>query len=238
MKTLFYNDSAAVFDTAGLRAAARKEVQTSSLIRRAAGGDRQAALALHIGFWPFVFEFEHAIDRHALPREQLIERFGSTLFRRVFVGLAKAVREMKEEEGSHAQHWKKDAQQLGITDLERPTVPGVAELIASSYTTDHPQFFAALAGTEFIAEELGAYLVPATKYTNLFGRKRWVWGEIHIEPHDEGPSHLEIDLDFARAYKPDADTASIREMVLKIIHLFGRAANDVEAAYAPQPIAA
>jgi hypothetical protein len=232
VNTIFHSDNAAVFNSDALRAAARDEVINSSLIFRAREGDRAAAVALHRGFWPFVFEFEHAIDRHPLPRKPLVERFGIPSVREVFRGLFEAVREMKEEEGSHALHWKKDAECLGIDALEAPTVAGVTELISDSYTTDHPQFFAVLAGTEYIAEELGRHLVHAKPYTSLFSRKRWMWGEVHIEARHLGPSHLEIDLDLARAYGGERSIERITQMVFNTIRLFGRAARDVEEALA------
>lgn len=86
------------------------------------------------------------------------------------------------------------------SELGAPLADGVRDLIVEAYLPDHVRFFAVLAGTEFIEEELGALLVKAPKFVDLFDRKRWAWGEVHLFPHDEGPSHLEIDLDLARAY--------------------------------------
>jgi hypothetical protein len=50
---------------------------------------------------------------------------------------------------------------------------------------------------------------------------------VHTIPHDDGPSHLEIDLDLTRAYSSDDDAASIRQMVLDTIHQFGKASREV-----------
>jgi hypothetical protein len=186
-----------------LRTAARDEVAGSSLIRRAASGDREAATALHRGFWPFVHDFEDAIDQHALPRWPFRQKFGADVATRTFLGLAEAVRDMKREEGGHAAHWRKDAECLGMSDLEGPVVDGVRDLVVDAYTPDHVRFFSVIAGTEFIAEELGAFLVKSQPFTDLFSRRRWIWGEVHLIPHDDGPSHLEIDLDLARAYAPE-----------------------------------
>jgi hypothetical protein len=175
-----------------------------------------------------------AIDQQSLPRQQLLSKFGEQRARRVFLGIARAVRNMKQEEGSHAAHWRKDAQCLGISDLNGPCVPSLHALIERSYTKDLATFFASLAGTEFIAEELSRFLAASSRFTGLFRRKRWIWGEVHLAPHDLGPSHLEIDLDLARAYATSSDTTGIEEMVLDTVALFGRAADEVEDMLLPE----
>jgi hypothetical protein len=237
---LFYPDTSAFFDFTSLRAAARDFIHRTPLVTRAARGDRAAAIALHLGFWPFVRDFELAIDQHGLPRGPLMSRFGGgrageargSDVRRKIVALAQAVREMKDEEGSHAAHWVKDASQLGLASLDSPALTAVQTLIASTATDDHAAFFAALAGTEFVAEELSARLVAATPFTDLFHRGRWMWGEIHLMPHDHGPSHLEIDMDLARAYvdQPDRAKAIVEQHVLNAIGLFEAAALEVNDA--------
>jgi hypothetical protein len=186
---------------------------------------------MHIGFWPFVREFELAIDKATLPRRPLRERFGSEDFRQKFVSLAEEVREMKREEGSHAAHWKKDADCFGVTDLEGPVVPAVQKLIDLSYTKDLPLFFSVLAGTEFVAEELSSFLLSSPEFVRQSSRKRWVWGEVHTMPHGDGPSHLEIDLDLARAYQPVPDPEAIGRMVLEAGFLFADAANEIGELY-------
>jgi hypothetical protein len=235
---LFHSENEKFFDLQLLRAYASQVVGASSLIRAARAGVKEAAVALKIGFWPFVREFELAIDRQALPRHKLAEKFGSQRMRRVFMGLAQAVREMKEEEGSHAAHWVKDARCLGLELLDRQCVPSVQALIDRSYTKHIPSFFATLAGTEYIAEELSRFLTSSPAYTNLFSRKRWVWGEVHIASHGEGPSHLEIDVDLARAYSDGANAEAIEHMVCQTISLFGQAADEVEAEFLPELLAA
>ena len=73
-------------------------------------------------------------------------------------GVEKAVREMQKEEATHSAHWAKDAENLGITydQLQNAlVVPGVQALIDSAYTDSLAAFFSVLAGTEYIAEELG-----------------------------------------------------------------------------------
>jgi hypothetical protein len=225
---LFYPDNQTYFDLGYLRQSAADLVRGLSLIRRAREGDKAAAIGLKIGFWPFVREFERAIDQQALPREPLARKFGDPVMRRVFIWMARAVREMKSEEGSHAAHWRKDAEGLGIIELGNHRVPGVQALIDRAYTQDLPSFFALLAGTEFIAEELSRFLIDAEDFSNLFTRKRWVWGEVHMAPHDRQPSHLEIDLDLARAYDDSKSPAAVEQMVLDTIRLFGTAANEVE----------
>lgn len=224
---LFHRDKPVAIDR--LRALARDVVRSSSLICRVAAGDRCAALALHLGFWPFVREFEIAIDRHQLPRKPLRERYPDR-FKSVFPKMAAAVREMRREEGSHAEHWHDGAQDLGIADLAAPVPPLVNALIAKSYTKLLPEFFSVLAGTELIAEELSEFLVASPRFTKQFKQGRWSWGDIHLLPHEHGPSHLEIDVDFARAYSPDGDIRMIERVVVDTIELFDRASGEVEQA--------
>lgn len=230
---LFYADDAAYFDTAAMRRQAREMIAGLPLIQRAGAGELEAAEALHLGFWPFVREFEIAIDNQMLPREPLRAKFATSGLdvRRVFSGLARAIATMKDEEGSHAAHWRKDAACLGLESLEGPVLAPVRRLIDAAYTKDLPSFFALLAGTEFVAEELSAYLTKRRPYLDLFSRRRWIWGEVHLAPHDEGPSHLEIDLDLARAYS-SADNASSKAMiestVTQTIRMFEAAALQVE----------
>ncbi len=214
-----------------LRAAARVEVENSPLIQRCALGKKDAAIAMHKGFWPFVRDFEIAIDERKMTREPLYNKFGKNESRQTILNLTRAVAEMKKEEGSHAAHWRKDAVELGVSDIEAPCLAGVRQLIDSANTPDLPRFFAVQAGTEFIAEELSSYLTASRLFTNLFGRKRWVWGEVHLIPHDHGPSHLQIDLDLARAYSEQSEEETrllIEVMVLDTIRLFGAAAREVD----------
>ncbi|MBL8250934.1 MAG: hypothetical protein JNK31_04630 [Candidatus Competibacter sp.] len=238
--SLFFKDNARYFANSELRAIAREGIGSASLICRAGRGERRAAEALHIGFWPFVHQFELAIDKQHLPRDPLKQRFsnsGRERVNRTFAELARAVAAMKQEEGSHAAHWKKDAQCLGLSSLEDYSVaPSVQALIDSSYSKDLPRFFSVLAGTEFVAEELSAFLTQQPAYLNLFSRKRWIWGEVHLIPHDDGPSHLEIDLDLARAYSQDDRSAKsqIEAMIVETIMLFDRAAREIEAAMIPK----
>ena len=224
---LFHTDNERYFDLTYLRESAAELVSGLSLIRKARCGDKAAAIALKVGFWPFVREFELAIDQQALPREPLAKKFGDSVMRRVFARMGRALREMKSEEGSHAAHWRKDAECLGVNDLGDHRVFGVQELIDRAYTKDLPGFFAMLAGTEFIAEELSRYLIEAEEFTDLFSRRRWVWGEVHIASHDP-PSHLAIDLDLARAYDVTGSPATIQRMIIDTILLFGSAADQVE----------
>lgn len=237
--SLFFDDNAAYFAMANLRATVRDRLRSASLIRRAGNGEINAIKALHIGFWPFVREFEIAIDKQRLPRDPLKQRFTHTSrddINQTFTELARAVAVMKQEEGSHAAHWQKDAQHIGLSNLEGPVLPCVQALIDSSYSIDLPKFFSVLAGTEFVAEELSAYLTQQSAFIECFSRKRWVWGEVHLIPHDDGPSHLEIDMDLARAYSPDDSLTKLRieTMIMETIYLFDQAALEIEAALAPE----
>jgi hypothetical protein len=235
---LFHADNGDFFDLHWLRRRAANIVAQSPLITGASRGDRRAATALKIGFWPFVSEFEHAIDRQSLPRQPLVDAFGAARVRRTFAAIARAVRDMKEEEGSHAAHWVKDARCLGVSLAADCRVPGVQRLIERSYTKNLPLFFATLAGTELIAEELSRLLVGSKRFTELFSRKRWLWGEVHVAPHQDGPSHLDIDLDLARAYGTGLAAGEIERMVAETGAIFAGAADQVADLLTPELLAA
>ena len=222
---LFHDDNQKVIDFVGLREYAAGMVASLPIVDLASRGHRPAAEALHIGFWPFVKRFENAIDKHPLPVKDLYRKFGAAKARSVFHELALEVREMREEEDSHAQHWVADARHLGIEELGDVITSGVYRLNEAAYTEDHTEFFAMLAGTEFVAEELSRFLVSKPTFTRLFDRNRWMWGEIHLITHEEKHSHLEIDIDLARAYSylPDRIEATVRES----IRLFKAAGEDV-----------
>lgn len=259
--TLFYSDNDSYFAMTHLREVAAEVVRKSSLIRRCEGGDRRAAEGLYQGFWYFVSEFEKAIDARKMPRLPLYARFGVTKtraklvdtsrairglreeeFSGVFANIAHAVREMQQEEATHARHWIKDAENLGIGLIQMQSarvVAGVKNLVDRAYCEDMSRFFSVLAATEFIAEELAARLAHARSFTSLFRRKRAIWMEVHTIPHDHGPSHLEIDMDLARAYALEGSKpVQVESMVLDIIYLFGQAADDVEKVYAAGLVAA
>lgn len=223
-----------------LRAEAGRRLRALPLLARAASGERAAAIALHAGFWPFVREFEHVIDRQHLPRAPLAARFPALAprgLRAAIAGLAASVAEMKADEGSHALHWRKDARALGVELGDEAATPAIDELLARARTKNLPEFFALLAGTEIVAEELSSFLVGSADFTRLFSRQRWIWGEIHLAPHD-GPSHLEIDLDLARAYSPSCDEARVRVTaeMLRTIGLFERAVQEIEASIADRVV--
>jgi hypothetical protein len=228
-KALFHEDGATYFDHSRVRRFARERMTSLQLIQDAKAGIIDAARALKTGFWPFVREFETVIDRREVPREPLVRKFGRENVRAIFGTIVRALREMKVDEGSHAAHWQADAQCLGIC-LDDRISPRVQALIDRAYTEDLPQFFAMLAATEYVAEELSAFLVPSKPFTDLFERKRWVWGEVHLQQHD-GPSHLDFDLDLARAYSAASSPDEIERMVLDAITSFETAAIEVDAVF-------
>jgi len=253
--SLFHTDNDSFFDYPRLRAAASVEVRESALIQRCSTGDLEAAKALKRGFWAFVWRFEKAIDERLsmrLPREPLYERFGRNTTRRnladtarglktlqkseleaVFQEALGALKEMRHEEWTHAQHWAKDAENLGINrdELDKiPVLPAIQALIDSAYAENLVEFFAkSLTATEFIAEELGEVLAQNPAYKNLFRRKRAVWMEVHTIPHEDfGVSHADIVLDFARAYSEDNSAKAIEDLAIEGMRLFGAAAAEVE----------
>ncbi|GBQ99775.1 hypothetical protein AA23498_3549 [Acetobacter nitrogenifigens DSM 23921 = NBRC 105050] len=222
-----------VVDRGALRVHAREEVYGSTLIRACAQGDINSIKALLVGFWPFVKAFETAIDARVgrMPTRPLVQRFGQSRVRAFFNEAREAVREMKDEEGSHALLWRRAADEIGVELEESSVVPGVAALLESANSDDEVEFFCWLAGTEYIAEELAAYLCHSPAFNGKFSSGRWVWGLAHLMDEHEGPSHLEIDEDLARAYHPSTDPAVVGTALFSHIRrcekLFGEAAADV-----------
>jgi len=229
-----------VVDRTALRLNARNEVHQSPLIRACATGTESAIIALTQGFWPFVSAFEKAIDTQVgrLPLRPLMHRFGHARIRRFFAEARAAVREMREEEGSHAALWQEAAAQLGVelaADNQltnQHMIDGVAALLHNADADDPVEFFCWLAGTEYIAEELAACLCGSPAFLAQFPDNRWAWGEAHMAGHD-GPSHLEIDEDLARAYHPATNPqlagAALTAHIRRCQRLFGLAAQDVMA---------
>jgi hypothetical protein len=213
---LFFDEP--LVDRALLRSYAREQVETSPLIRACARGDRLAIGAMHRGFWPFVEGFEKAIDRKVMPLQPLYDRFGQKAVRSYFVRARRVVAEMAEEEGSHAQLWRSDADELGIKTGNEHIVPGVRRLLDGANDRDMVVFFCVLAGTEYIAEELSRLLCSASAFLACFPKRRWFWGKAHLAHHD-GPSHLELDEDLARAYglAEIGDEDDVREHMSSLI---------------------
>lgn len=230
MYALLYGDT--ILDRGALREFMRAQVRGAPLLRACAEGDTAAVAALLSGFWPFVDAFEKAIDRQVagLPIRPLVERFGRERTHAYFDMARAAVREMREEEGSHSLLWQEGARARRVDLAEYQLVDGVERLVAHATTRDPVAFFCWLAGTEYIAEEMAAYLCESPRFLALFPEGRWTWGEAHTEVHD-GPSHLEIDEDLARAYHPSDDDAvasrALWDGIVACQALFADAAADV-----------
>lgn len=259
MNKLFYENNDEFFNTKLLRELAHEEVVNSPLIRRCMAGEFSGARAFSIGAWPFVFAFEKAIDARlgngGLPREPLYAKFDKTTAKSqlcrvartirdladseieaLFAGAGEALREMQIEEKTHSAHWRKDAQNLGIGDdtlNEAQAVTAISQLIAGVCHGELVKFFATLAATEFMAEEVATVLAFNPRYTQLFKRKRAIWMEVHAAPHEE-LSHLDIDLDLMRAYS-DADESSepLQDLVIFEIRLLGTATHQIERQFFP-----
>lgn len=223
-------------DRSALRARARQEVVGAPLLRACAAGDKHAVAALLQGAWPFVHAFENIIDLQVkrLPIRPLIARFGQARIKRFFAQARGAVREMKEEEGSHARLWQASAARIGVDLSHMEPVDGVRTLLDCAEATDPVEFFCWLAGTEYIAEELAKYLCESPAFLAVFPDRRWVWGEAHLMQH-EGASHLEIDEDLARAYHPSLDPVlagvALSAHIRRCLRLFGTSAEDIMARY-------
>lgn len=223
-------------DRLALRAHAREGLLGSPLIRACRAGDELAIRGLLKGFWPFVQAFERSIDFQVkkLPLRPLIARFGQARIKRFVAEARSALSEMRDEEGSHAALWLDGAITIGL-DLRRvEPVRSVQTLLDNAETPDPTEFFCWLAGTEYVAEELAAYLCRAPAFLDSFPDRRWRWGEAHAMAHD-GVSHLEIDEDLARAYHPGSDPVlvevALSAQIRRCHRLFAAAATDVLAKY-------
>src|SRR5262249_20652198 len=241
------------FNADTLRDKACFTIRNSSLIQRCMDGDVEGAKALLVGFWPFVSAFEKAIDARltagGLKRQPLYEKFGKLNANKHIVSIAKAIRNLEEneiafafnsaqdslrdmqhEEFTHAANWMKDAENLELNReiLESaPPTTSVEKLRNNAKNPNLVEFFALLGGTEFIAEELAHILAHNSAYTQLFKRKRAVWMEVHTIPDPEGISHLDVDLDLMRAYSNPEDSRDLQNNVLDVINLFGVATEEV-----------
>jgi hypothetical protein len=222
----------AVIDRQALRALTREQGCNTSLIQACAAGERAAVHALLSAFWPFVDAFEKAIDRQAvgLPIKPLVERFGRERTHSYFNSARKALREMRDDEGSHSLLWQEGIQALEVDLNVYANVPSVEQLVASCAPSDPVAFFCWLAGTEYIAEEMSACLCQAPRFLELFPGGRWSWGDAHMAAHN-GPSHLEIDEDLARAYHHSDDDEvagkALWDGIFNGQQKFARAAMDV-----------
>ncbi|MBV8936216.1 MAG: hypothetical protein JO095_10470 [Alphaproteobacteria bacterium] len=223
-------------DRLALRTHARKGLLGSALIRACAAGDELAIHALLRGFWPFVQGFERAIDMQVkkLPLRTLIMRFGQERIKRFFADARLALSDMRDEEGSHAALWLEGATAIGLDLAGVEPVKGVQALLDNAETPDPVEFFCWLAGTEYVAEEMAAYLCRAPAFLDNFPDRRWRWGEAHAIEHD-GISHLAIDEDLARAYHPASDPVlagvAMSAQLRRCHRLFAAAAADVLAKY-------
>ncbi len=188
--------------------------------------------ALLTGFWPYVDGFERAIDRQVarMPIKPLVQRFGRERIRNFFCEARLSVRDMKEEEGSHAELWRCGAEELGVVLGEEPTVRAVQDLLDHAWTDDPMRFFCWLAGTEYVAEELARFLCGSPRFLARFPGRRWSWGEAHLAEHD-GPSHREIDEDLAQAYHKSSKPLEVRRdmsaTIRRCIGLFWTAGQGV-----------
>lgn len=203
-------------DTDALRAFAVDTVRSMILARRCAAGERAAIAALHVQFWPYVSVFSGIIDRHAqaLSVQPLIGRFGRERVRHYFVSTARELRRMRHEECEHAYLWKISAAEAGIALSAKPPLPAVKVLIERASTHDPVAFFAWLAGTEYVAEELARFLCSQQRFLACFSGHKWVWGDVHRVDHVDGPSHLEIDLDLCCAFLPETTSYKVVEKAI------------------------
>jgi hypothetical protein len=252
-KKLFYIDNNEFFNADTLREQACLTMRNSPLIQRCMDGDLDGAKALLVGFWPFVSAFEKAIDARltagGLKRQPLYEKFGKLNANKHIVSIARAIRNLEEneiefafnsaqeslrdmqhEEFTHAAHWMKDAENLELNReilYSATSTTSVEKLINDAKNPNLVEFFALLGGTELIAEELAHLLAHNDAYTQLFARKRAIWMEVHTIPDPEGISHLDIDLDLMRAYSDTEDSRDLQKCVLDVINLFGVATEEV-----------
>jgi hypothetical protein len=221
-----------IVDRVALRTEARHWVETSTLLQACAAGHLESIQAMLAKVWPYVEGFEKAIDQQVarLPLKRLVSHFGQQRIREFFREARLAVREMKEEEGAHAELWRQSAEQLHVVLDGSEPVDGVKHLLKSAWNNDPVQFFCWLAGTEYIAEELAAYLCGSPAFLTHFPGNRWIWADAHLAEHD-GASHLEIDEDLARAFHASTDVDEVGRDLSKNIRtcqqLFWVAGEDV-----------
>ena len=227
-------------DTADLRQYAISQVVELPLIQRCGAGDPIAIKALLCGFWPFVLDFQSIVRNDTFfPMNPIISRFGRAAVVQAIRHIKQSLHHMAEEEGMHAEIWRKGAQEAGFTDydLQFYRLPAVEALInfTSNNTPSSPEphlFFCHLAATEYVAEEISRFLVQQQAFVSRFRQSgRWQWGDIHLLDHAHGPSHREIDEDLAQAFCSHPDPAdAVMNGIRHCIELFsiaGRESLDV-----------
>jgi hypothetical protein len=138
-----------------------------------------------------------------------------------------ALIEMSQEEGSHALLWQASATYLDGDVKQARVTAGVAGLLGRAGVTnpydptlamrvysgtDPASFFALLAATEYIAEELSGWMCGSTQFQALVPANGWQWGRVHlVGDHEDGPTHRELDEDLAQAFVlPPVVSALIR----------------------------
>lgn len=227
-----------------LRSLARQRMEESELILACHRADREAIIAFTLGFWSFVQNFGEAIDGYLFDFRALEATFGAGVVRGKLRGLRKHLKVMAGEERNHAEQWRLDALAIGIEIPERPfVVPCMGYLNQMTQVKVIHWCCAALAGVEYIAEELARFLHESKAFRSLFPEGYWKWGSFHRVP-GEGEheiTHRQIDEDLARAFyvaerrrttdtHDDNHVREVIESAIKaIILLFGAAADDVLA---------
>ena len=198
-----------------LRRYAVKEVVGLPIIQRCGKGESKALEALLCGFWRFVLEFQNVVRNETrFPMDPLYSRYGRQKVVLMMRATKSVLNSMSEEEGMHADVWRKGAVEVGFqeNDMTRYEVPAVKYLIDVTRifgtSEEHMYlFFCHLAATEYVAEEISRYLVAQNQFLACFPiSRRWQWGDIHLMEHSDGPSHREIDEDLAIALCPLASS--------------------------------
>jgi len=225
----FFGDNDALFRVSELRAFIRRKIERNTLVQMARNGRRDAAKAMLGGFWPFVREFESIIDRFPFPGQILSSRFGRATAQHKLNLLKARVAEIRKEEGSHAAHWRRDAEALGVTDFDQPAIPEVERLSHVFSTEDPGRFFLLLAAAEMVAIELGDALTSSSRFNKLFPLGQWTWGEMHVDSDEHTTFHLEVDLDLARAFVMEDSVAEImaKEVTDQLLETFAAAADAI-----------
>lgn len=225
----FFGDNDSLFRVSELRALVRRKIDRNSLVQMARNGRKDAVKAMLSGFWPFVREFESIIDRFPFPAQILSSRFGRVTAQHKLNLLKGRVAEIRKEEGSHAAHWKRDAEGVGVTEFDQPAITEVERLSHVFSTEDPGRFFLFLAAAEMVAVELGDALTSSTRFNKLFPMGQWTWGEMHVDSDEHTTFHLEVDLDLARAFIMDDSVAEVmaKEITEQVLESFAIAADAI-----------
>jgi pyrroloquinoline quinone (PQQ) biosynthesis protein C len=182
-------------------------VQRHPLIEALVAGNRKARIAYLVWGWAFVYAFPGIIDRRSAEFARNIARaIGS---RKTLRELTQHVKNMRNEEGEHAELWRDMGRSIGIEMPDgKLACAEMQELIELMQTAGPAEFFAGLWAVEVFANAVSALALSRGRTDR--------WFLVHVE--HESPGHEDIDLELAQ--KLGIDSCRFRVSTDAVVDLF------------------